>query len=592
MLKLIRYQIAFAITAFTFLLLTIFTVILYSTLSKEQQIQKLQSTIYNLQSAANAIDSNLQKLQNLSAWSSSSLSVVSHFSAAHMNGMAALQTYDRILEEINSNAANEYIQRLVITDFEETLFQAGGVQINSERMLTPQIAQQALSAFNLEVPCVLYGTDPISATPREALLFIRPLTVYNQQVGVSLLISSPSVFTDSLGRYPVSQGDCLYLTANNTVLEVLGNSLTVSELPEVSGFIDYDIQVPENNVYSPTFQTASDGILVTCPLSACRDFSLNYFISSDNYHMLAPNAGKLFAVIAFCVLLGGIFILFYLYRIINRPVQKLKQHMTVLGHGNFERNPEIEWDNEFGQIGRGINSLALEVSELMEKRIADERLRKDLEYQMLQNQIHPHFIFNTLNTIKWIASMQHANGIVELTTAFSRLMKSVSKASGTLVPLHEELALLNDYFLIQQYRYGGSISLDISEISDERLCHCLIPRFTLQPIVENAIFHGIEPNGCVGDIRIRISEPSSLDYLIAVEDNGVGMTPKQIEHVLKHDCAKSEKFQHIGLFNVHRRIEFAFGKPYGLSIESVPGQFTRVCILLPRTNEGETPCTN
>ena len=148
---------------------------------------------------------------------------------------------------------------------------------------------------------------------------------------------------------------------------------------------------------------------------------------------------------------------------------------------------------------------------------------------MLQNQINPHFIYNTLNSIKWMATIQHAPGIAEMTMALSRLLKSVSKGSERLVPLQEEFALLNDYFTIQQYRYGGTITLDVTYIEDERLTQsCLIPRFTLQPIVENAIFHGIEPKGCAGSLTLTVAhDPANGDVLIDLNDDGVGMTPEQ-----------------------------------------------------------------
>ena len=96
----------------------------------------------------------------------------------------------------------------------------------------------------------------------------------------------------------------------------------------------------------------------------------------------------------------------------------------------------------------------------------------------------PHFIYNTLNGIRWMATLQHATGIAEMVTALSRLLKSVSKGNERLVPLYEEFALLNDYFTIQQYRYGGTITMDVSYIEDENLARqCRIPRFTLQPLV-------------------------------------------------------------------------------------------------------------
>lgn len=186
-----------------------------------------------------------------------------------------------------------------------------------------------------------------------------------------------------------------------------------------------------------------------------------------------------------------------------------------------------------GDIGRGINGLSRSVCTLMEKRLEDERQKKDLEYRMLQNQINPHFLYNTLNSIKWMATIQHATGIAEMTISLSRLLKSVSKRNERLVPLQEEFALLNDYFTIQQYRYGGTITLDVIWIEDERLCQdCMIPRFTLQPLVENAIFHGIEPKGCAGSIELTIkTDKETGDVLILLTDDGVGMSDEQAKQI-------------------------------------------------------------
>lgn len=129
-----------------------------------------------------------------------------------------------------------------------------------------------------------------------------------------------------------------------------------------------------------------------------------------------------------------------------------------------------------GDIGRGINKLAGDIDQLLASRIEDERRKQDLEYRMLQNEVNPHFIYNTLNSIRWMATIQNAPGIAEMVTAFARLTKSISKSTEKLVPLQQELALLNDYFIIQQYRYGGDIEIEVSNIEDESLCQdCMIP---------------------------------------------------------------------------------------------------------------------
>ena len=209
----------------------------------------------------------------------------------------------------------------------------------------------------------------------------------------------------------------------------------------------------------------------------------------------------------------------WLERVITRPVEALQKRIETVGSGNFAPDRTVEWNNELGDIGRGINQLAENVDSLMTRRVEDERRKQELEYRMLQNEVNPHFIYNTLNSIRWMATIQHAPGIAEMVTAFARLTKSISKGTQKLVPLQEELALLNDYFTIQQYRYGGDLEIEVSRIESETLCRdCMIPRFTLQPLAENAIFHGLEPKGGHGSVLLDIStDPDeivlAIDYL-------------------------------------------------------------------------------
>ena len=229
----------------------------------------------------------------------------------------------------------------------------------------------------------------------------------------------------------------------------------------------------------------------------------------------------------------------------------------------------------------------------MTRRVEDERRKQELEYRMLQNEVNPHFIYNTLNSIRWMATIQHAPGIAEMVTAFARLTKRISKGTQKLVPLQEELALLNDYFTIQQYRYGGDLEIEVSRIESETLCRdCMIPRFTLQPLVENAIFHGLEPKGGHGSVLLDIStDPDTGDVLLRITDDGVGMPPEQVAHLLDEPAEgaeKAEKFRHVGLWNVNRRIRYSFGEGYGLTIESEEDVGTEVTIRLPYQQKGDS----
>ena len=195
-------------------------------------------------------------------------------------------------------------------------------------------------------------------------------------------------------------------------------------------------------------------------LKAARKLGIEELLTRD-IHALSEGQKQKVGLAAILAL--GSALAFLLQRVITRPVEALQKRIETVGSGNFAPDRTVEWNNELGDIGRGINKMSGNITALMDRRLEDEKQKQDLEYRMLQNQINPHFIYNTLNSIKWMATIQHAPGIAEMVTALSRLLKSVSKGNERLVPLYEEFALLNDYFTIQQYRYGGTITLENAE---------------------------------------------------------------------------------------------------------------------------------
>ncbi|MCR4656086.1 MAG: histidine kinase [Lachnospiraceae bacterium] len=220
------------------------------------------------------------------------------------------------------------------------------------------------------------------------------------------------------------------------------------------------------------------------------------------------------------------------------------------------------------------------VEALIQEKLSHEREKQALEYRILQEQINPHFMYNTLNTIKWMATIQGADGIADMSTALSRLLKNIAKEEEGLIHLKDEITLLDDYFTIMKYRYGGTIELTY-DIQDKRLLSCLINRFSLQPVVENAIFHGIEPKGSAGKIVIKIYSDESRLY-IDVTDNGVGMDEESLKRLMDGtDNTDNDFFKDIGIKNVQERIRFSFGPEYGLSAESKEGEYTTIHFTLP-----------
>ena len=363
-----------------------------------------------------------------------------------------------------------------------------------------------------------------------------------------------------------------------------GNILTEEPLSDIPAEqLDVDMLDDSTEVYS--IAAGHDAqLMVRYPIGV-HDLYLIEIIPNGPLQRQIPYLSDSLVISLLAILVLGLLLAFLLHHMITPPITALQNRITKISSGDFSFDPAIEWNNELGDIGRGINSMSASVTALMDHRLEDEKQKQDLEYRMLQNQINPHFIYNTLNSIKWMATIQHAPGIAEMVTALSRLLKSVSKSNERLVPLYEEFALLNDYFTIQQYRYGGTITLDVSYIEDEKLNHsCLIPRFTLQPLVENAIFHGIEPKGSAGEVTLRVErDTANGDVLIRLTDDGIGMTAEQAAKALQEPGPEeaAAKYRHVGMWNVHKRLQYSFGEAYGLSIESEPGVGTTVMVRLP-----------
>ena len=286
------------------------------------------------------------------------------------------------------------------------------------------------------------------------------------------------------------------------------------------------------------------------------------------------------AIIFFFCLVIGLALSYFISRQLGRPILRLINRLDLIAKGEFSPDPSIESTDEIGIIGRHSNQMSGQINTLIETRIQGEKEKKDLELKMLQAQINPHFLYNTLDSIKWIATIQKNRGIVQTVTSLSSLLKNMAKGFNEKVTLQQELDFLNDYVIIEKVRYIEMFDIDI-QVADPALYQAQIIKLTLQPLVENAIFNGIEPSGRMGLIQIRAwSENNTL--FISVRDNGIGMSPEQCRRILE-DTSRITKstMSGIGLPNVDRRIKLVYGDAYGLTITSELDQYTQITISIP-----------
>lgn len=552
----------------------------------------IHSTEASLQLLSDSINNGMDDISRIVRFCQTNANIATYVQKNPNPGsVLSVSTYDRIYEEYSNNPSKDYINRLAVITGDHFL-----QIVSAAYSSTADLSAEApgLPYFNtlLEAPDYDFSTgfvkDPFYRNGINILPVIRPITYQYSSVrgGFLFLEISSDLFTNALERYSTAEDSNMYLSIGGHSYICRDGILTETDIPyEITRDLSSSALIDNIRVYEVA-DAESTRLMVISPLNMpdC------YIVQSISDSQLRDQRRLLWFILGGTLIsiVGiGILLVFILNRMINVPVSRIRAKMLRVADGDFERDPSIEWNHELGEIGRGINDLSENVYLLLNRRLEDEKQKKDLEYKMLQSQINPHFLYNTLNSIKWMATIQGSTGISEMTTALAKLLKSISKGTRLLVPIEEELSLLQDYFTIQSYRYGGTITMEI-KVDEDALLQYQIIKFTLQPLVENAIFHGVEPKGS-GHILIHVfseilpgqDEPS---VRIDVTDDGIGMSGEKAAQILLSNADNNtEFFREIGVSNVHKRLQYEFGESYGITIESVEGEYTTMSIHIPYT---------
>ncbi|WP_428771638.1 sensor histidine kinase [Treponema sp. HNW] len=301
---------------------------------------------------------------------------------------------------------------------------------------------------------------------------------------------------------------------------------------------------------------------------------------------------KLVSILKATVLMGFtsvILIFFFAYHLsgkiavrVNTLIAKMKQ----VEHGDLEiQNTHKKNEDEIGIIEKQFDKMVVRLSRAIEQNYITELENKEASLRLLQFQINPHFLYNTLESVSAIAMQKKAYVICEITEKLSALFRyAVSKQPGESVGFAEELRHIENYIYIQSIRFPSAFSIRYSV--PQELRNCLMPCFILQPPVENSFNHGLKECKSGGLIEISARAEQSVLY-IEIKDNGRGIETGRLKQIKAHlhddgRCGKIKSYEHsIGLKNVHSRIQTAYGKAYGADIESIQGKGTRVILKLP-----------
>lgn len=290
-------------------------------------------------------------------------------------------------------------------------------------------------------------------------------------------------------------------------------------------------------------------------------------------------------IVVFCiVLLFSIAAALFISGSISRPIRELRKMAASIAEGNLNVRVENNKMDEIASLAVSLNIMAEKLKELIDNSIKEQENLKKSELKALQAQINPHFLYNTLDTIVWMSEANKSEQVIELVEALSKFFRITLSKGRDWITIRDEVEHVKSYLIIQKIRYRDILNFKM-EI-EEDIMEYKILKLTLQPIVENALYHGIKNKRTGGEIIVRASKARDRDLIfLEVIDNGIGMTVDKLSRLraeLNDDNVEQDIREcGFGLSNVYKRIKLYYGKQYGVSIESEYGEGTKVSLCIP-----------
>jgi two-component system, sensor histidine kinase YesM len=311
------------------------------------------------------------------------------------------------------------------------------------------------------------------------------------------------------------------------------------------------------------------------------------FIGFVDYQQISSKMFKIYRTIfsvSIIVLVLIICLSFYIASKVTNPLRKLSKSMDLLGKGTWPKELEYRTNDEIKELISGFNNLVLNIKNLTEKIVEEQEEKKKIEVSnirfqldLLQSQINPHFIHNTLNTMNYMAKKAGVKDLEETITSFNSLLRASISQNKSFITVMEEIDNLNNYMNIQKHRYD--IDIDFFCESDPEARCALLPKLILQPLVENALFHGIVPKRG-GMIKVSVYKIED-ELSIVVEDNGAGIKEDEIELILQGKTRNEKGFSSMGLSNVNERLALYYSDNSKLKIISSTDCGTRIFFCIP-----------
>lgn len=393
-------------------------------------------------------------------------------------------------------------------------------------------------------------------------------------IGYTLISIEEKIFSKTVLE-PVGLSDSsniMYMNLDGTVLSSWNRSIALGEKTDEELLKKIQERLPKKTDSFSIHENGEEQLVTYIfnkNLNQLFVYTMPYhYINSEVYAMLK----QILVVVMFLVLLC-IGIVAMVYQGIMSPIKRMLEFCREVSEGKLSVRIQDKHKDELSRLSGSMDHMADTIEHLMDQQKTQEKKKRELELQMLQYQLNPHFLFNTLNSLRFVAAMHKDQIVSDGIQALSSLLQNTLTNKNEYITIQEELENLENYFSILRIRYAGSFEYSF-HVEEDELLSCLVPKLILQPLAENSVMHGSSDNGTVMEIQITCWRENK-DVMIELSDDGKGF------EVTDDALAPHPERKRIGVANVNDRIQLNFGRKYGLKIDSQPGNGTTCTLTLP-----------
>ena len=456
----------------------------------------------------------------------------------------------------------------------------------SDEFLEPENVNAEATAWFIQaknnIETIHYGTKKLIWSKKANILEVSRYVEYlekgTMKSGVLLLEYNMAPIDEILNQYQNQKTSyCYFLDAKRQLL-----------------YHPFDKQIASGLYTEKTIQTAfTDKNYVMQKMEGQRWLIEQQQIGYTGWNLVVVNSISSLAtenyslhfVAWLTLLLVGIILTFIdtlVFRNFTEPIYRLLYTMEKFGTGSYKVRAKEKGVGELKNLIKHFNVMADKLEEQMEEIRRNEQEKQRMEKKLLQSQINPHFLYNTLDSIIWMIRSEEYDGAGEMVSLLAKFFRISLSQGKDMIPLKKELEHATSYLAIQNIRFKDKFEFQVN--ADPNLLNYLCPKLSIQPLLENAIYHGLEGMYEDGEIEIRIYEKEGA-IKIEVADNGPGMTAEKLDYIMHNKVISSKRGSGIGVRNVNERIQLIYGKNYGITIASELDEGTVATITIPKMEE-------